>query len=118
MARENLTTIRQKFNQRVLRVRRIVSGTAKRPRLAVYRSLKNITVQAIDDSAGKTIFSARSPKNFSGNKIQQAQAVGQIAAKLAVKNKIKNFVFDRRGYRYHGRVKALAEAIRAAGINI
>ncbi|MFN8310263.1 MAG: 50S ribosomal protein L18 [Chitinophagales bacterium] len=101
------------------RVRGKISGTAERPRLAVYRSNRDIYVQLIDDAAGLTIVSASSrEKGFvrSGNKSDQSKSVGAaIAAKASAKG-ISNVVFDRGGYLYHGRVKALAEGAREAGL--
>ena len=104
------------------RVRSKVSGTADRPRLNVYRSLNNIYAQVIDDTTGNTLVSAStldeeikaSVKN-TGNK-EAAKAVGALVAKRALEKKIKNVVFDRGGYIYHGRVKELAEAAREAGL--
>ena len=104
------------------RVRNKISGTADRPRLNVYRSLNNIYAQVIDDTTGCTLVSAStldeeikaSVKN-TGNK-EAAKAVGALVAKRALEKKIKNVVFDRGGYIYHGRVKELAEAAREAGL--
>ena len=104
------------------RVRSKVSGTTERPRLNVYRSLNNIYAQVIDDTTGNTLVSAStldeeikaSVKN-TGNK-EAAKAVGALVAKRALEKKIKNVVFDRGGYIYHGRVKELAEAAREAGL--
>ncbi len=104
------------------RVRNKVSGTTERPRLNVYRSLNNIYAQVIDDTTGNTLVSAStldeeikaSVKN-TGNK-EAAKAVGALVAKRALEKKIKNVVFDRGGYIYHGRVKELAEAAREAGL--
>ena len=104
------------------RVRSKISGTADRPRLNVYRSLNNIYAQVIDDTTGNTLVSAStldeeikaSVKN-TGNK-EAAKAVGALVAKRAIEKNIKNVVFDRGGYIYHGRVKELAEAAREAGL--
>jgi large subunit ribosomal protein L18 len=104
------------------RVRNKISGTADRPRLNVYRSLNNIYAQVIDDTTGNTLVSAStldeeikaSVKN-TGNK-EAAKAVGALVAKRAIEKNIKNVVFDRGGYIYHGRVKELAEAAREAGL--
>ncbi len=104
------------------RLRRRVQGTGERPRLSVYRSLGNISVQIIDDVAGRTLCSASShDKETSktlqgGGNVAAAKVVGKIAAERALKAGIKQVVFDRGGYRYHGRVKALAEAAREAGL--
>ena len=100
------------------RVRAKISGTAERPRLCVYRSLQNIYVQIIDDTCGKTLVSASSvEKDFGagGNK-EAAKKVGELAAKRALEKGITEVVFDRGGYLYHGRVAALAEGAREAGL--
>ena len=100
------------------RVRAKISGTAERPRLCVYRSLQNIYVQIIDDTCGKTLVSASSvEKDFGagGNK-ESAKKVGELAAKRALEKGITEVVFDRGGYVYHGRVAALAEGAREAGL--
>ncbi|MCH4895513.1 MAG: 50S ribosomal protein L18 [Marinifilaceae bacterium] len=102
------------------RVRKIVSGTAERPRLSVYRSNRQISVQVIDDVAGKTLVSASSLcKELEGKKVtktEQAQCVGKAIAEKAKAAGIEAVVFDRNGYLYHGRVKALAESAREAGL--
>ena len=101
------------------RVRTKISGTADRPRLCVFRSNKNISVQVIDDVAGKTLVAAstldKEVKTKASN-IEAAKEVGELIAKRAVKAGIKNVVFDRGGYIYHGKIKALAEAAREAGL--
>ena len=100
------------------RVRAKISGTAERPRLCVYRSLQNIYVQIIDDTCGKTLVSASSvEKDFGagGNK-EAAKKVGELAAKRALEKGITEVVFDRGGYVYHGRVAALADGAREAGL--
>ncbi|TND09697.1 MAG: large subunit ribosomal protein L18 [Bacteroidetes bacterium] len=105
-----------------MRIRRIVSGTAQRPRLSVYRSNKDIYVQLVDDLSGKTLASASSrDKDFAAkgqkiNKTEQAKQVGTAIAKKAVAANITAVTFDRGGYLYHGRVKALADAAREAGL--
>ncbi|AYF53743.1 50S ribosomal protein L18 [Clostridium botulinum C] len=106
--------------KRHLRVRNKISGTAQRPRLAVFRSEKNIYAQIIDDVERVTIVSASSlDKDFAGkigsNK-EAAKAVGTMVAKKAMEKGIEEVVFDRGGYVYHGRVKELAEAAREAGL--
>ncbi|QAT41386.1 50S ribosomal protein L18 [Clostridium sp. JN-9] len=111
---------RQKSREkRHLRVRKKVFGTAERPRLAVFRSEKNIYAQIIDDVAGKTLASASSlEKDFQGigsNK-EAAKLVGTMIGKKALDNGIKEVVFDRGGYIYHGRVQELAEGAREAGL--
>lgn len=108
--------------RRHLRVRRKVLGTPSRPRLCVFRSLKHIYAQIIDDQAGRTITAAGSQdpelrgqlKN--GGNIEAAKKVGQLIAERALQHGVKQVVFDRGGYLYHGRVKALAEAARTAGL--
>ena len=105
--------------KRHLRVRNHISGTAERSRLNVYRSLANIYAQVIDDKNGVTLVSASSQdkefKNYGGN-IEAAKAVGEAVAKRALEKGISEVVFDRGGYLYHGRVAALAEAAREAGL--
>ncbi len=102
------------------RVRAKVSGTAETPRLNVFRSNSNIFAQIIDDSEGKTLVSASSIdkelKLENGGNIEAATKVGELLAKRAKKAKITNVVFDRGGYLYHGRVKALADAARENGL--
>jgi large subunit ribosomal protein L18 len=116
-------TNRQESRQRKHeRLRKKVMGTAERPRLAIYRSLRHFHVQIIDDVAGKTLLgvstqdpelkgSAKSFANTSG-----AKKVGELVAKRALTQKIENVVFDRGGYIYHGVVKALADSARGAGL--
>ena len=105
--------------KRHLRVRNHISGTAERPRLNVYRSLANIYAQVIDDKNGVTLVSASSQdkefKNYGGN-IDAAKAIGEAVAKRAIEKGISEVIFDRGGYLYHGRVAALAEAAREAGL--
>ena len=105
--------------KRHLRVRNHIAGTAARPRLNVYRSLANIYAQVIDDVHGVTLVAASSKdKDFSGygGNVEAAKAVGTAIAKKALGKGIENVVFDRGGYIYHGRVAALAEAAREAGL--
>ena len=106
--------------KRHLRVRKKVSGTAERPRLAVFRSEKNIYAQIIDDVKAVTLVSASSLDKDFENKIgsnkEAAKVVGQLIAKKALDNGIKTVVFDRGGYVYHGRIQELAEAAREAGL--
>jgi large subunit ribosomal protein L18 len=105
--------------RRIKRVRSRVSGSAKRPRLAVARTLKHIYAQLIDDAAGKTLVAA-SDKDVKATKgmkpIQMAEAVGKTLAERAKAKKIDAAVFDRRDKKYHGRVKALADGARAGGL--
>jgi large subunit ribosomal protein L18 len=101
------------------RVRKKVSGTATRPRLSVFRSNKAIYAQIIDDLTGHTLAAASSLEagfKVEGNKSEQAKAVGQMIAERAKQANIANVVFDRGGYLYHGRVKALADGAREAGL--
>ena len=105
--------------RRHLRVRRRVAGTAERPRLAVFRSNRGISAQLVDDIAGRTLASAtwlQLKKSFKGDKSEQAAEVGKLLAANAKKAGIERVVFDRGGYLYHGRVKALAEAAREGGL--
>ena len=106
--------------RRHARVRRKISGTAERPRLCVYRSNTNLYVQVIDDVAGKTLVSAstldKEVKTKYANK-EAAKEVGALIAKRALEKNIKDVVFDRGGYIYHGVVKELAEASRNGGLN-
>ncbi len=104
--------------RRHIRVRNKVSGTPERPRLSVYRSNGQIYAQIIDDIAGNTIVSASSisMKLENGGNVEAATKVGAEIAKLALDKDIKSIVFDRGGYLYHGRVKALADAAREAGL--
>ena len=100
------------------RVRGKVRGTAERPRLVVSRSNKGISAQLVDDMAGKTVAAAASVqiKSFKGNKTAQAAEVGKLLAQNAKQANIQVVVFDRGGYLYHGRVKALANAAREGGL--
>jgi large subunit ribosomal protein L18 len=104
------------------RIRRRLHGTSERPRLNVYRSLEHIYVQVVDDDQGNTLVSASTidPElrgELDGlNKSQQAARVGQLVARRAMEKGFKQVVFDRGGYPYHGRVKALADAARAGGL--
>ena len=104
--------------KRHTRVRGKISGTAERPRLNVFRSNKNIYAQLIDDVAGVTLASASTldKEVKDGSKSEQAQAVGKLIAERGSKKKIKEVVFDRGGYIYHGRVQALAESARENGL--
>jgi large subunit ribosomal protein L18 len=100
------------------RIRGKVSGTAERPRLVVFRSNKGISAQLIDDDSGKTLAGASwvGLKSFSGNKTDQATEVGKNLAAAAKDAGVETCVFDRGGYLYHGRVKALAEGAREGGL--
>ena len=112
-------TTRQARERRHRRIRGKVAGTAERPRLAVFRSNKGIFAQLIDDESGKTLGGASwlaLKKSFKGNKVEQAAEVGKAVAEAAKKAGIEEVVFDRGGYLYHGRVKALAEGAREGGL--
>lgn len=117
--RKSLNKIRER---RALRNRAGIFGTAKRPRLAVSRSNKYIYVQLIDDEKSHTLThaSSREVKNVSGKKLKSdvARAVGELLAAKAEKLGVKSAIFDRRRYKYHGRVKALAEGARKSGLKI
>ncbi len=113
---------RQARLRRKLRIRKRVFGTPERPRLSVYRSLKHIYAQIIDDTRGHTLVAASTlDKEFKENGVKSstvegARVVGQILAKRALAKGIKKVVFDRNGFKYHGRVKALAEGAREGGL--
>jgi large subunit ribosomal protein L18 len=112
-------TVRKARERRHKRVRGKVSGTAERPRLVVTRSNRGIVAQLVDDMEGRTLASAtwlQVKKTFKGNKTEQAAEVGRILAREARKEGVESIVFDRGGYLYHGRVKALAEAVRGGGL--
>jgi len=101
------------------RIRRKLSGTAERPRLAVFRSVAHIYAQVIDDVAGTTVVSASSVDKggkTNGGNVAAAKSIGKLVAERAKEKGIKSVVFDRGGYPYHGRVKALADAAREAGL--
>jgi large subunit ribosomal protein L18 len=110
-----------------VRIREKLSGTAERPRLNVYRSLNHIYVQLVDDFAGKTIVSAstnekaetkgaKAKTKRTGGNVASAKAIGKLIAERAKQKGVSSVVFDRGGYLYHGRVKALADAAREAGL--
>ena len=109
--------------KRQVRVRKKVRGTMERTRLCVFRSAKHIYVQIIEDVTGRTLATASTANkdvaegvNYTGN-VEAAKAVGQTIAKKALEQNIKQVVFDRNGFLYHGRVKALADAAREAGLS-
>jgi large subunit ribosomal protein L18 len=112
-----------RHSRRKARIRKTVFGTAGKPRLTVFRSLKHIYAQVIDDTKGHTVLSmstkaapvVEAVATKGGNKAA-AIKVGQALAKLALDKGIKTVVFDRNGYRFHGRIKALADAAREAGL--
>jgi large subunit ribosomal protein L18 len=108
--------IRNRIHQRI---RRKLSGTPQRPRLAVFRSVAHIYAQVIDDTEGKTIVSASSVDKggkTNGGNVAAAKTIGKLVAERAREKGIKSVVFDRGGYQYHGRIKALADAAREAGL--
>jgi large subunit ribosomal protein L18 len=110
-------TKRNEIRKRIhTRIREKMSGTGERPRLSVYRSLNNIYAQVIDDEKGVTLASASTIKGKSGGNIAAAKEIGKAVAEAAVAKGVKRVVFDRGGYLYHGRIKALADAAREAGL--
>ena len=115
MGRESKGIIRKRVHKRI---RRKVAGSTERPRLAVFRSVKHIYAQVIDDAVGHTLAAAssneKSAKN--GGNVAGAKAVGKLLAERAKDKGVKSVVFDRGGYLYHGRVKALADAAREGGL--
>jgi len=101
------------------RIRKKISGSSERPRLTVFRSVKHIYAQVIDDASGRTLAAASSNEKgaeFSGGNVAGAKEVGRLVAERAKQKGIKSVVFDRGGYLYHGRVKALADAAREGGL--
>ena len=116
MAHESKAIIRKRVHKRI---RRKVAGNTERPRLAVFRSVKHIYAQVIDDSVGHTVAAASSNEKSgikSGGNVAGAKAVGKLLAERAKEKGVKSVVFDRGGYLYHGRVKALADAAREGGL--
>jgi len=112
-------TVRDARLRRHRRVRAKVRGSAERPRLVVFRSNRGIEAQLVDDDTGRTLASASHlglPKSFKGEKTAQAEAVGKALAAAAKSSGIDSCVFDRGGYLYHGRVKALADGAREGGL--
>jgi large subunit ribosomal protein L18 len=118
MANTNRAEVRTAIHARI---RRKVKGDTERPRLTIYRSLNHIYAQVIDDRVGKTLVSASTTekdlRTGSGGNLDAARRIGQVIAERALARGIEQVVFDRGGYLYHGRVKALADAARAAGLN-
>ncbi len=118
MAQRNRAEVRRAVHHRI---RRKVRGTTERPRLAVFRSLNHIYAQVIDDERGKTLVSASTTekdlRGATGGNVEAARRVGRTIAERALAAGIGHVVFDRGGYLYHGRVKALTEAAREAGLN-
>ena len=116
MAHESKAIIRKRVHKRI---RQKVAGSTERPRLAVFRSVKHIYAQVIDDTVGHTLAAASSNEKSgikSGGNVAGAKAVGKLLAERAKEKGVKSVVFDRGGYLYHGRVKALAEAAREGGL--
>ena len=117
--------INKKFKNRLrrkLRIKMKIRGTGNRPRLSVFRSNRFIYAQVIDDSYGKSLFLA-SDKGLDGTeerltKIKKAAVLGKLVSEKLLKLKIKKLVFDRNGYKYHGRIKALAEGVRTGGLTL
>ncbi|QQS32811.1 MAG: 50S ribosomal protein L18 [Acidobacteriota bacterium] len=118
MAQKSRADIRRGVHSRI---RKKVKGTAEMPRLAVFRSLNHIYAQVIDDKSGKTLATASTTEKAfsgkSGGNVEAAREIGKAIAERAQKAGISNVVFDRGGYLYHGRVKALIDASREAGLN-
>ena len=118
MAQTNRAEVRNAIHQRI---RRKVRGDTERPRLAIYRSLNHIYAQVIDDRLGQTLVSASTTekdlRSNSGGNLDAARRVGQVIAERAIAKGIEQVVFDRGGYLYHGRIKALTDAARTAGLN-
>jgi large subunit ribosomal protein L18 len=112
-------SVRQARERRHRRVRGKIRGTAERPRLAVFRSNRGIFAQLVDDDSGKTLAGASwvTVKGLEGNKTDQAREVGKAVAAAAKQAGVESVVFDRGGYLYHGRVKALAEGAREGGLS-
>ena len=114
-----ITNTKDRRKRISLRQRKRISGTAERPRLAVFRSVAHIYAQVIDDVAGATLVSASSidkGARTNGGNVAAAKAIGKLVAERAKEKGVKSVVFDRGGYQYHGRVKALADAAREAGL--
>ena len=112
-------TVRQARERRHRRIRGKIHGTAERPRVAVFRSNKGISAQLVDDDAARTLAAAswlNLKRSFKGTKTEQAAEVGKLLAANAKQAGIETVVFDRGGYLYHGRVKALAEGAREGGL--
>src|SRR5688572_8538252 len=118
MANTSRALIREAIHRRI---RRKVRGSSERPRLAVYRSINHIYAQVVDDQRGQTIVSAstieKELRGSTGGNIEAAQRIGKAIAERALEKGISSVVFDRGGYLYHGRIKALTDAARKAGLN-
>jgi len=118
MANTSRAIVREAIHRRI---RRKVRGSSERPRLAIYRSLNHIYAQVVDDQRGQTVVSASTTekdlRGSTGGNIEAARRVGKAIAERAIDKGISSVVFDRGGYLYHGRVKALTDAAREAGLN-
>jgi large subunit ribosomal protein L18 len=118
MANTSRATVREAIHRRI---RRKVRGSGERPRLAVYRSLNHIYAQVVDDERGQTIVSASTTekdlRGSTGGNLDAARRIGKAIAERALEKGIESVVFDRGGYLYHGRIKALTDAAREAGLN-
>jgi large subunit ribosomal protein L18 len=118
MANTSRATVREAIHRRI---RRKVKGSGERPRLAVYRSLNHIYAQVVDDQLGRTIVSASTTekdlRGSTGGNLDAARRIGKAIAERALEKGISSVVFDRGGYLYHGRIKALTDAAREAGLN-
>ena len=118
MAQKDRAEVRRAVHRRI---RKKVAGTAERPRLAIYRSLNHIYAQIIDDEQGRTLASASTTekdlRGATGGNVEAAQRIGRAIAERAQAAGVSHVVFDRGGYLYHGRVKALTDAAREAGLN-
>ena len=118
MAHTSRATVREAIHRRI---RRKVKGSSEKPRLAVYRSLNHIYAQVVDDQLGQTIVSASTTekdlRGTTGGNLDAARRIGKTIAERALEKGIESVVFDRGGYLYHGRIKALTDAARAAGLN-
>ena len=118
MANTSRAIVREAIHRRI---RRKVRGSGQRPRLALYRSLNHISAQIVDDELGRTIVSASTTekdlRGTTGGNIEAARRIGKAIAERALEKGIESVVFDRGGYLYHGRIKALTEAAREAGLN-
>ena len=120
-----ITTKKERRERIGLRLRKRITGTAQRPRLSVFRSVTHIYAQVIDDSTGQTLVSASTidaglkaklPKGVTGGNLKGAEAIGKTIAERLLEKGVKRVVFDRNGFLYHGRVKAVADAAREAGL--
>ena len=122
MKQKRLFIKKHRLDLRKARIRKDIFGTSEKPRLSVFRSLKHIYAQVVDDTQGKTILGVSTLSEdikdaIKGkNRTEQSKAVGKLLADILIKKNIKTVVFDRNGLKYHGRVKALADASREAGL--